>query len=143
MAPVKWLRTLIAVEIGLILLTLLASVRLEHTLPAPLQTYLREYHEAPMTRLEAVVGTLVVFWAALKVVSWTGLYLRWRVAPWLYLASWIAVVAIDLSSGPSIETAVETTLTAAWSVVGGAILVMSLQALRKPARPADGAGAAP
>jgi len=142
MAPVRWLRTLIAVEIGLVLLSMLASVRLEHTLPAPLQTYLREYHEAPVTRLEAVVGALVVIWVALKVVSWTGLYMRWRIAPWLYLASWIAVVLIDLASGPSIETAVETTLTAAWSVVGGAILVMSLQALRDPARPAGGAGAA-
>jgi hypothetical protein len=143
MGPVRWLRTLIAVEIGLILLTLLASIRLEHTLPAALQTYLRAYHEAPMTRLEAVVGALVVFWAALKVVSWTGLYLRWRVAPWLYLASWIGVVVIDLASGPNIETAVETTLTAAWSVVGGAILVMALQALRDPARMTGGPGAAP
>ena len=134
MAPVKWLRTLLAVEIGLIVLSMLASIRLEHTLPASLQAYLRENHEAPLTTLEAAAGTAVVVWAALKIVSWTGLYLRWRVAPWLYLASWISVVAIDLASGPTVETAVETTLTAAWSVVGGAILVMSLQALRQPAR---------
>jgi hypothetical protein len=130
MAPVKWLRTLIAVEIGLVLLSILASIRLEHTLPAALQAYLREHHDAPMTPLEATVGTLAIAWAALKIVSWVGLILRWRVAPWLTLASWIGVVLIDLGSGPNVETAVEATLTAAWSVVGGAILVMSLQALR-------------
>jgi hypothetical protein len=135
---VKWLRTLIAVELGLILLSMLASIRLEHTLPAPLQAYLREYHEAPLTTQEAVVGGFVVLWAAFKILSWTGLYLRWRIAPWLYLASWIAVVVIDLASGPNIETAVEATLTAAWSVVGGAILVLSLQAIRPPPDAADG-----
>lgn len=132
MAPVKWLRTLIAVEIGLVLLSILASIRLEHTLPAALQAYLREHHDAPMTPLEAIVGTLAIAWAALKIVSWVGLILRWRVAPWLTLASWIGVVLIDLGSGPNVETAVEATLTAAWSVVGGVILVMSLQALRTP-----------
>jgi hypothetical protein len=132
MAPVKWLRTLIAVEIGLVLLSILASIRLEHTLPAPLQAYLRAYNEAPMTRLEAAVAAMVVVWAVLKIASWTGLILRWRVAPWLYLASWIGVLVVDLASGPNVETAVEATLTAAWSVVGGAVLVMSLQALAPP-----------
>ena len=139
MAPVKWLRTLIAVEIGLVLLSILASIRLEHTLPAALQAYLRANHDAPMTRLEAAIGTLVVVWAALKIVSWVGLILRWRVAPWLTLASWIGVVLIDLGSGPNVETAVEATLTAAWSVVGGAVLVMSLQALRTPPRGGEAA----
>ena len=133
MAPVKWLRTLILVEIGLVLLSILASIRLEHTLPAALQAYVREQHDTPLTGIEAAVGTIVFVWIAFKVVTWIGLFRRWRVAPWLYLASWIAVVLIDLASGPSVETAVETTLTAAWSVVGGAILVMSLQALRPPA----------
>jgi hypothetical protein len=130
MAHVKWLRTLIAVEIGLMLLSILASIRLEHTLPAPLQAYVVAQRDAPMSGIEAAAGSFALVWMAFKVVVWIGLFRRWRAAPWLYLASWIAVVLIDLASGPNVETAVETTLTAAWSVVGGAILVLSLQSLR-------------
>jgi hypothetical protein len=137
MAPVKWLRTLIAVEIGLLVLSILASIRLEHTLPAALQTYVREHRDAPVTGVEAVVGTAGFVWLAFKVVSWVGLFRRWRVAPWLYLASWIGVLLLDLATGPTVQTAIETTLDAAWSVVAGAILVMSLQALRVPARHGD------
>ena len=143
MAPVKWLRTLIAVEAGLVLLSTLASIRLEHTLPAPLQAYVRAQRDAPMTGLEAAIGTFVLVWIAFKIVTWVGLFRRWRVAPWLYLASWIAVVVIDLASGPTVQTAVETTLTGAWSVVGGAVLLMSLQTVRDPGRGADGPRAAP
>jgi hypothetical protein len=129
MRDVKWLRTLVGVEIGLVILSWLASFRLEHTLPAPLQAFLRDNKNAPMTGLEAAVGTAALVWMAGKVVVWVGLFRRWRVAPWLYLASWIAVLLIDLAAGPNVETAVETTLNAAWAVVGGAILVLSLLAL--------------
>jgi hypothetical protein len=89
-----------------------------------------------MRGIEAAVGTFVFVWLAFKIVVWVGLFRRWRAAPWLYLASWIAVVLIDLAAGPNVETAVETTLNAAWSVVGGAILVMSLQSLRPQLPPA-------
>jgi hypothetical protein len=132
MARVKWLPTLIAVEIGLLVLATLASFRLEHTLPAPLQAHLREQRDAPLTGLEAAIGTVVFVWMAAKVVVWIGLLRRWRAAPWLYLASWLTAVLIDLASGPTVETAIETSLTAAWTIVGGAILAMSMLALRAP-----------
>ena len=74
MAPVKWLRTLVAVEIGLLVLSILASIRLEHTLPAALQTYVREHRDAPVTGVEAAVGTASFVWLAFKVVSWVGLF---------------------------------------------------------------------
>jgi hypothetical protein len=130
----RWLPTLIAVEIGLTILSILASIRLEHTLPAPLQAYLRAQSDAPLTGIEAAVGTIAFVWLAGKIVVWIGLLRRWRVAPWLYLASWIGVVLIDLASGPNVETAIEATLNAAWAVVGGAILMLSLLTIRGPSR---------
>jgi hypothetical protein len=122
---VRRFRALIGVEIALTVASLLGSVALGRTLPAPLQAYLRADDDAPARAAEivAAVGTALVM--AAMVTSWVGLWRFWRIAPPLFLASWIGVGAVTLVSGPTVQTAAETVIYTAWAVVGGVLLSMS------------------
>ena len=62
---------------------------------------------------------------AAMVTSWIGLWRFWRIAPPLFLASWIGVGAVTLLAGPTVQTAAETVVYTAWAVVGGVLLSMS------------------
>jgi len=125
MNQLRLYRILIAAQIGLTLLSLLASARLQRTLPAPLQTYLQAQQEAPLAAREIVVGAFSIALLALLATAWVGLWQFWRIAPWLYLAGCVGAFLLVLGSGPTVETAIETALSTAWAVVGGVVLSMS------------------
>jgi hypothetical protein len=118
-------RALIALEVGLTIASLIASVALHRTLPAPLQAYLRGEDDAPAraSEIAAAVGVAIVM--AMMLTAWIGLWRFWRIAPPLLLASWIGVGAATLLAGPTVQTAVETVIYTAWSVVAGLLLSMS------------------
>jgi hypothetical protein len=125
MGNTKTFRTLIALEVVLTVASLAASVALRRTLPAPLQAYLRAADDAPARLSEIVAGGGVAIAMAAMVASWVGLWRFWRIAPPLFLASWIAVGALTLLAGPTVQTAAETAIYTAWAVVAGVLLSMS------------------
>jgi|SRR3954453_12099893 hypothetical protein len=118
-------RALIAVEVGLTIASLVASVTLRRTLPDPLQAYLRLDDDAPAraSQIVAAVGVAIVM--AAMVTSWVGLWRFWKIGPPLLLASWIGVGVVTLFAGPTVQTAAETAIYTAWAVVGGVLLSMS------------------
>ena len=122
---VRRFRALIAVEVGLTLASLIASVALRRTLPAPLQAYLQADDDAPARALAIAAAVGVALVMALMVTAWIGLWRFWKVAPPLLLASWIGVGAVTLLAGPTVQTAAETVIYTAWSVVAGVLLSMS------------------
>jgi hypothetical protein len=122
---VRRFRTLILVEVGLTLASLIASVALRGTLPAPLQAYLRADEDAPARAVEIAAEVGVALVMALMETAWIGLWRFWKVAPPLLLASWIGVGAVTLLAGPTVQTAAETVVYTAWSVVAGVLLSMS------------------
>ena len=122
---VRRFRTLIAVEVALTIVSLFASVALRRTLPVPLQAYLRADDDAPARALEIAAAVGVALVMAMMVAAWIGLWRFWKVAPPLLLASWIGVGAVTLLAGPTVQTAAETVVYTAWSVVAGVLLSMS------------------
>ena len=122
---VRRFRALILVEVGLTLASLVSSVALRSTLPAPLQAYLQADEDAPARAVEIAAAVGVALVMALMVAAWIGLWRFWKVAPPLLLASWIGVGAVTLLAGPTVQTAAETVLYTAWSVVAGVLLSMS------------------
>jgi hypothetical protein len=73
--------------------------------------------------MAAAVGVAIVM--AMMVTAWIGLWRFWRIAPPLFAAAWIGVGVVTLMAGPTVQTAVETVVYTAWSVVGGVLLSMS------------------
>src|SRR5262245_40669531 len=122
---VRRLRTLIIVEVGLTIASLVASVALQPTLPAPLQDYLRADADAPARAMDLAAAVGVALVMALMLTAWIGLWRFWKVAPPLLLASWIGVGAVTLLAGPTVQTTAETVIYTAWAVVGGVLLSMS------------------
>src|SRR4029079_147005 len=122
---VRRLGALIALEVGLTLASLVASVALRRTLPAPLQAYLNADEDAPARAVEIAEAVGVALVMAMMVTAWLGLWRFWKVAPPLLLASWIGVGAVTLLAGPTVQTAAETVIYTAWSVVAGVLLSMS------------------
>jgi hypothetical protein len=125
MGHTKTFRTLIALEIALTVASLAASVALRRTLPEPLQAYMRAADDAPVRLSEIVAGGGVAIAMAAMVTAWVGLWRFWRIAPPLFLASWIGVGALTLLAGPTVQTAAETAIYTAWAVVAGVLLSMS------------------
>ena len=74
-------------------------------------------------QIAAAVGVAIVM--AMMLTAWIGLWRFWRIAPPLLLASWIGVGAVTLLAGPTVQTAAETVIYTAWSVVAGVLLSMS------------------
>src|SRR5437870_4651286 len=107
---VRRFRALIFVEVGLTVASLVASVALRRTLPEALQAYLRAADDAPARLSEIVAGGGVAIGMAAMVTSWVGLWRFWRIAPPLFLASWISVGATTLLAGPTVQTAAETAI---------------------------------
>jgi len=122
---VRRLRALIALEVGLTLASLVASVALRRTLPAPLQAYLNADEDAPARAVEIAGAVGVALVMAMMVTARIGLWRFWKVAPPLLLASWIGVGAVTLLAGPTVQTAAETVIYTAWAVVAGVLLSMS------------------
>src|SRR5689334_16581713 len=123
---VRRFRALIIVEVGLTIASLVASVALQRTLPAPLQAYLGALHEEAPARASGIASSVVVALVmAMMLAAWIGLWRFWKVAPTLLLASWIGVGVVTLLAGPTVQTAAETAIYTAWAVVGGVLLSMS------------------
>ena len=125
MNQVRLFRVLVSAQIGLVVLSIAASVRLEKTLPEPLQAYLRARQDAPFSSNDAVLAATAVPLLAALVVSWIALLRFWRIGPWFYLATTVAGIALTVATGPSITTAIQTTLDTASSVIAGAIIAMA------------------
>jgi hypothetical protein len=125
MDQLRLFRVLIAAQIALVGLSVAASVRLEKTLPETLQAYLRAQQEAPfVSRDAALVAAGIVLMAAF-VVAWIALLRFWRIGPWFYLTTNVAGVVLTLAAGPTVTTAIETTLDTTSSVMAGIIVAMA------------------
>jgi hypothetical protein len=125
MDQLRLFRVLISAQIALVVLSIAASVRLEKTLPETLQAYLRAQQEAPfVSRDAALVAAGIVLMAAF-VVAWIALLRFWRIGPWFYLTTNVAGVVLTLAAGPTVTTAIETTLDTTSSVIAGAIIAMA------------------
>ena len=118
-------RLLVGVQIGLTLLSMSTSARLERTLPAPLQAYLHAQKDAPPAAREIAVAPASAVLLALLVAAWIGLLRFWRIGPWLFLASCVGAFLLVLAGGPTVEAASQTALSTAWWAVGGVLLSMS------------------
>ena len=125
MNQLRLFRVLIAAQIGLVVLAIAASVRLEATLPEPLRAYQQAQLDTPFASKAVAFAALGIPLLAAMVVAWIALLRFWRIGPWLYLATTVAGIALTIATGPSVTTAIETTLDTASSVVAGAIIAMA------------------
>ena len=125
MNQLRLFRALVGAQIGLVVLAIAASVRLERTLPEPLQTYLRASQDAPFSSKDAILTAAAIPLLAAMVVAWIALLRFWRIGPWFYLATTVAGVVLTVAAGPTVATAIETTLDTASSVIAGAIIAMA------------------
>src|SRR5262245_16134999 len=125
MNQLRLFRVLVWTQIAAVVLSIAANVRLERTLPAALQAYLRARHDAPPDGMAVAVGASAVILLAAMVVAWIALLRFWRIAPWFYLATTVCGLALTLASGPSVTTAIETSLDTASSTIAGAVLALA------------------
>jgi len=125
MNQVRLFRVLVSAQIGLAVLAIAASLRLEKTLPEALQAYLRAQRDAPFSSKDAVLAATAMPLLAAMVVAWIALLRFWRIGPWLYLATTVAGIALTVATGPSVTTAIESTLQTASSVIAGAIIALA------------------
>ena len=125
MNQLRLFRVLVWAQIGLVVLAIAASLRLEKTLPETLQAYLRAQQDAPFTSKDAILTAAGIPLLAAMVVAWIALLRSWRIGPWFYLGTTVAGIVLALATGPSVTTAIETTLDTASSVIAGAIIAMA------------------
>jgi hypothetical protein len=122
LTPLRLYRVLIAIQIGLTALGVLAASRLERTLPAPLRDYLLARADAPVRTIDVAVLSGGMILLAAFVTSWLGLLLFWRLGRWLFLGASGGALVLELAGGPTVATAIETTLSTAVATIGGAII---------------------
>jgi hypothetical protein len=125
MNQLRLFRVLIWAQMGLTLLGILATLRLERTLPSPLRDYLHARQNDPVRTLDVAVAAGGLILLAAFVTSWVALLRFWRIGPWLYLVTTGASIALVLGAGPTVATAIETTISALVSTLGGAVLAMA------------------
>lgn len=102
---VLWiLRAAILCETAFLVGSVIAAVKLEHTLPEELRSYVSAQHEAPLSEAESVwllVGLVLV---AVESVALIGLWMRRRWARLPYVVSVVLTAAWVLSDAPQVET---------------------------------------
>jgi hypothetical protein len=125
MNQLRVFRALIGTQIAAFVLSLAANFRLERTLPAALQAYLRERIERHPSPTELAVGVAVVILLPAMVVAWIALLRFWRIGPWFYLATTVGGTLLTLAAGPSVTTAIETFADTVSSMAAGAVLAMA------------------
>jgi hypothetical protein len=125
MNHIRLFRVLVGTQIATIVLSVAAGFRLERTLPAALQAYLRGRHEAPADGMAVAAAASGVILLAAMVVAWIALLRFWRIGPWFYLATTVGGLVLTLATGPSVTTAIETMLDTASSTIAGAVLALA------------------
>jgi hypothetical protein len=125
MKQLRLFRVLIVAQMAIVALAMAASVRLEKTLPDALQAYLRAQQDAPFDHKQVGVGAAAIILLAGMVAAWIALLRFWRIGPWFYLATTVGGVVLTLAAGPTVTTAIETTLDTSSSAIGGVILAMA------------------
>ncbi len=118
----RLLTVLILAEIALAVSAIICDAVLRPFLPAPLRSYL----EAGSGRDALAPGAVVTGLFAIVVVSslaaWIGLLNLWRGARPLYVASWVATLAMILVAGAEINAAAVRVLNTLVALVGGMIV---------------------
>ena len=82
MNHIRLFRVLVGTQIATVVLSVAASFRLERTLPAALQAYLRGRQDAPADGMAVAVAASGVILLAAMVVAWIALLRFWRIGPW-------------------------------------------------------------
>jgi len=116
----KVLRLLILADAVLVVAAIVSDLATRGMLSPELLRALTEVEEA--LPLVLVLGGLLVL--VLMVVAWIGLWLFWRPARTIYLASWVLGLLLTIFLGPYIETGITHALESLNSGVGGAILAL-------------------
>src|SRR6267142_25006 len=104
---VRVLRLLIAAEISLVLIGMVAGVVLKGSLPEMLQQYLALEDDHTWTALNSIQIAFALAAFALLVSGWIGL---WKLKPWsrpTYTAGWILSLFIVPMIGPSVMHGIE------------------------------------
>jgi hypothetical protein len=121
---VRILKLLIALEIGFIVLAIVAGIWLQDSLPDPLHQYLAAENNRELRSVDiwVTVFSLPVF--GLLIASWIGL---WKMRKWsraAYTTAWgLSILAVPLL-GPSVMHGFEYMLGDIANLVAGMILSM-------------------
>ena len=112
---------LVLADIALVILTVVAEVSLNFTLPTPLRPYGGLGHP---TLADLVRFPMWITIVAGTVVAWIGLLNYWWPSRMIYAVAWGAWLLLVAVSGPSVMTAVGAAIETLEHLVGGAIIAL-------------------
>ena len=115
-------RCLLVIDIALAILVIPTSFVGDGFLPPALQEYMEAESETPLTPWDLAILAWALPLLGAVVLSWVGLFRWWSWAPHLYLAVCVLGTLLLLITGPTVETAFQTAIDTAHSVLEGVIL---------------------
>ena len=118
------LRTLIVVEVVVVVLIFVSSSIFESTLPEPLRMYNARPLGDPFAPRLVVTGVLGIVVLMLALVSRVGLFFFWRPARPLYFASIIGSLLMTALNGPSVNPALTEILDGSSAIIVGIIFTL-------------------
>lgn len=121
---VRALRVLIVLEIGLFLLYSVSDSLLESALPAPLQLFILEKENTPLSLADILSFAIAVLLFVVLATAWIGL---WRLKPWgrsVYTAATgLGIVAIP-AFAPFVTHGIAEMFSEAGSIANGMTLAL-------------------
>lgn len=138
MKSATMLRLCVALELALIVISIVLSMVLQPFLPEPLRAWLAQNEQQLRPADLALFALFVPLLIALVVAS-VGLLLLKRWAAWLYLYVNVLGLLLVPFTGPTVEHAVAETFSEAGTMLGGVVLALAFfsDAIRRdePHRP--------
>lgn len=118
----RLVRTLIGVEIVLVLAGIASAFAFEGFLPQPLRDWIARESAGPADLLDLTVIALFALLSLATLLSWVAMLDLWRHGRALYLGTWVAWIGYDLLTGPTVMSPVESAIDTTLGLVGGMIL---------------------
>ena len=119
-----FLRTLIAAEVALCIISVVVSLLTESALPDPLRAFLDAEAKAEMAARDMMLFAAATPLFILLVVSSVGLFFFWRPARILYLIDTVAGLVVAPFFGPYVDAGWGTALGEVATIVSGVILAL-------------------